>query len=36
MGLSISRSVVESHGGRLWATGAPASGAIFQFTLPRA
>ncbi len=36
MGLAISRSVVESHGGRLWATGAPACGAIFQFTLPRA
>jgi len=36
MGLSISRSIVESHGGRLWATSTPASGAIFQFTLPRA
>jgi signal transduction histidine kinase len=34
MGLPISRSIIESHGGRLWATGAPGSGAIFQFTLP--
>jgi signal transduction histidine kinase/DNA-binding NarL/FixJ family response regulator len=34
MGLPISRSIIESHGGRLWATDAPASGATFQFTLP--
>ena len=33
MGLSISRSIVESHGGRLWATADNDSGAIFQFTL---
>ena len=33
MGLSISRSIVESHGGRLWAESGP-NGALFQFTLP--
>ena len=34
MGLSISRSLVEAHGGRLWATPNPAHGTTFQFTLP--
>jgi PAS domain S-box-containing protein len=34
MGLAISRSIIEAHGGRLWATANTSSGAIFQFTLP--
>jgi signal transduction histidine kinase len=34
MGLPISRSIIESHGGRLWATSATGQGATFQFTLP--
>jgi PAS domain S-box-containing protein len=36
MGLPISRSLVESHGGRLWATPNSPYGAIFSFTLPAA
>ena len=34
MGLAISRSIVESHGGRLWATAADGRGATFHFTVP--
>ena len=36
MGLAISRTIIESHGGRLWATSNSARGAVFQFTLPAA
>ncbi|MGA3130217.1 MAG: ATP-binding protein [Terracidiphilus sp.] len=35
MGLAISRSIIESHGGRLWADSTENEGADFQFTLPR-
>jgi signal transduction histidine kinase len=34
MGLSICRSIIELHGGRLWATGLHPHGALFQFTVP--
>jgi signal transduction histidine kinase len=36
MGLSICRSIIAAHGGRLWATAAEPRGAQFQFTLPSA
>jgi PAS domain S-box-containing protein len=35
MGLSISRSIVQNHGGRLWATADGGPGTTFHFTLPR-
>jgi PAS domain S-box-containing protein len=34
MGLAISRSIIEAHSGRLWATTTASRGAVFQFTLP--
>jgi signal transduction histidine kinase len=35
MGLSISRSILQAHGGRLWATAKDGPGTIFHFTLPK-
>jgi two-component system, LuxR family, sensor kinase FixL len=34
LGLAISRSIVEAHGGRLWATRNPTVGSTLAFTLP--
>jgi C4-dicarboxylate-specific signal transduction histidine kinase len=34
MGLSICRSIIEAHGGRLWAVPCEPQGALFQFTIP--
>ena len=34
MGLTISRSIIEAHGGRLWAKANTPRGAVFEFTLP--
>jgi signal transduction histidine kinase len=34
MGLSISRSIIEEHGGRLWAAANVPRGAVFEFTVP--
>jgi PAS domain S-box-containing protein len=36
MGLSICRSIIAAHGGRLWAAATEPRGALFQFTLPSA
>ena len=36
IGLSISRTIVEAHGGRMWAESNEAGGAVFRFTLPAA
>jgi signal transduction histidine kinase len=34
MGLSICRSIIEAHGGRLWATACEPQGALYQFAIP--
>jgi signal transduction histidine kinase len=34
MGLSICRSIIEAHGGRLWTSANVPQGAVFQFTVP--
>jgi signal transduction histidine kinase len=36
MGLPISRSIIENHGGQLWASANSPHGAVFSFTLPPA
>jgi signal transduction histidine kinase len=36
IGLSISRTIVEAHGGRIWAENDAGQGATFRFTLPLA
>ena len=35
MGLSIARSIVENHGGKIWAVNGAEGGAEFHFTIPR-
>jgi two-component system sensor kinase FixL len=34
VGLSVSRTIIEAHGGKLWAEPRPGGGTIFAFTLP--
>jgi signal transduction histidine kinase len=34
MGLSIARTIIETHGGRIWAENRSSGGAVLRFTLP--
>ena len=34
MGLSISKTIIEAHHGRIWTENRPEGGAVFRFTLP--
>jgi two-component system sensor kinase FixL len=36
VGLSISRGIIETHGGEIWGESNPSGGATFRFTLPTA
>jgi len=36
MGLSIARTIIEAHGGQIWAENVPAGGAVFHIRLPLA
>jgi two-component system sensor kinase FixL len=35
LGLSLARTIIESHGGKLWVEDGPNGGAIFRFRIPR-
>ena len=36
LGLTVCRSIIEAHNGRLWAESEPGAGATFHFTIPKA